>query len=75
MHKTSIKLSIDSQIDRLQRRHAALKAQIAVLADKRFLTGDEQARVLELKKARLAAKDELLGLRQGRSSSARGERA
>jgi uncharacterized protein YdcH (DUF465 family) len=75
MHKTSFKLSTDSQIDRLQRRHSALKHQIATLADKRFLTVDEQEQVHELKKERLAAKDELVGLRQGRSSSARGERA
>ena len=64
MHKTSSRLSTNSQIERLELRHNALKHQIAALVEQRFLTLDERSRVHELKKERLAAKDELAGLRQ-----------
>ena len=64
MEKSSQKSNKHSQIERLQQRHAALKAQIAGLDQRRFLTEDEQAHVHTLKKARLAAKDELNGLRR-----------
>jgi hypothetical protein len=53
-----------SQIDRLERRHSELKAQIAELDRHAFLTQQEQLHVSELKKEKLAAKDALVGLRR-----------
>jgi uncharacterized protein YdcH (DUF465 family) len=52
------------QIDRLERRHSELKAQIAELDRHAFLSQQEQLQVTELKKERLAAKDALVGLKR-----------
>jgi hypothetical protein len=65
MEKIAIR-RIDSrfQIERLERRHHALKEQIAELDGHRYLTVAEQLLVHELKKERLATKDLLVGLRR-----------
>ena len=52
------------QIDRLERKHNELKAQIAELDRHVFLSQQEQLHVTELKKEKLAAKDALAGLRR-----------
>jgi hypothetical protein len=57
------------QIDRLERRHTELKAQIAELDRHVFLSAREQLLVTELKKEKLAAKDALAGLQAHRRSS------
>jgi hypothetical protein len=51
------------QMERLKKRHVALKEQIAELDRQRYLTTSEQLALHELKKQRLATKDLLLDLR------------
>lgn len=63
MQKMSRKLDRQSQVERLEKRHWALKQQIAELDRLRFLTVHEQLMLHDLKKQRLATKDELVGLR------------
>lgn len=63
MQKTSRKLDPQSQMERLEKRHWALKQQIAVLDSQRFLTTAEQLALHDLKKQKLATKDELFGLK------------
>jgi hypothetical protein len=63
MQKTSRKLDPQSQMERLEKRHWALKQQIAELDSQRFLTTAEQLALHDLKKQKLATKDELLGLK------------
>jgi hypothetical protein len=63
MQKVSRKLDPQSQMDRLEKRHVALKTQIAQLDAQRFLSVTEQLFLHELKKERLATKDQLFGLR------------
>jgi len=63
MQKMSRKLDPQSQMERLEKRHWALKQQIAELDRLRFLTVNEQLMLHDLKKQRLATKDELVGLR------------
>jgi hypothetical protein len=58
------KLEGHFQIERLERRHHALKEQIAELDSHRYLTISEQLLVHELKKEKLATKDLLVGLRR-----------
>jgi hypothetical protein len=64
MEKISRKLESGFQIERLERRHLALKEQIAELDSHRYLTMAEQLLVHELKKEKLATKDLLVGLRR-----------
>jgi hypothetical protein len=65
MEKTiSRKFDAQFQIERLERRHHALKEQIAELDGHRYLTISEQLLVHELKKEKLATKDLLVGLRR-----------
>ena len=63
MQKMSRKLDPQSQMERLQKRHVALKEQIAELDRQRYLSVSEQLFLHELKKERLATKDQLFGLR------------
>jgi hypothetical protein len=57
------------QISRLERRHSELKHQIAELDRQVFLSVQEQRRVTELKKERLAAKDALTDLKDRQPTS------
>lgn len=63
MQKMSRKLDWQSQVERLEKRHWALKQQIAELDRLRFLTVTEQLALHDLKKQKLATKDQLTGLR------------
>ena len=63
MQKMSRKLDRQSQMERLEKRHWALKQQIAELDQLRYLTTHEQLMLHGLKKQKLATKDELVGLR------------
>lgn len=63
MQKMSRKLDPQSQMQRLEKRHMALKEQIAELDRQRYLSVTEQLFLHELKKERLATKDQLFGLR------------
>jgi hypothetical protein len=63
MQKMSRKLDPQFQMDRLEKRHTALKEQIAELDRQRYLSVSEQLFLHELKKERLATKDLLFGLR------------
>jgi uncharacterized protein YdcH (DUF465 family) len=65
MQKMSRKLDPQFQVERLHKRHCALKEQIAELDRQRYLTTDEQIVLHELKKQRLATKDLLFGLIDG----------
>jgi uncharacterized protein YdcH (DUF465 family) len=64
MEKVSRKVDMHSQIERLEHKHSTLKHQVAELDRQRFLTADENLHVHALKKAKLATKDELRGLRK-----------
>ncbi|HKP63671.1 MAG TPA: YdcH family protein [Polyangiales bacterium] len=64
MEKITRKLDPHFQIERLEKRHVALKEQIAELDSHRYLTVAEQLLVHELKKEKLATKDLLVGLRR-----------
>ncbi len=52
---------IDShkQLQRLERKHQSLKARVAELDDRAFLTAQEQVERNKLKKQKLATKDAL----------------
>lgn len=63
MQKMSRKLDWQSQMERLEKRHGALKQQIAELDRQRFLTYSEELALHDLKKQKLATKDLLAGLR------------
>jgi hypothetical protein len=65
MQKMSRKLDPQSQMERLEKRHWALDQQIAELDRLRFLTTAEQLALHELKRQKLATKDQLAGLRDG----------
>ena len=56
---------IDShtQLQRLERKHQRLKARVAELDDRAFLTTQEQVERNRLKKQKLATKDALVDLR------------
>lgn len=57
------KLNLQSQINRLQRKHHELKQRIEAIDRQRLhLTADEQLRVNSLKKRKLATKDALSSL-------------
>ena len=55
---------MQSQINRLERRHGQLDVEVAHLERKQFLSDHDQLRVKSLKKEKLAAKDALLGLKR-----------
>jgi len=55
---------VQSQIDRLERRHGQLDVQVAHLQRQHFLSVGEQLRVRSLKKEKLAAKDALADLKR-----------
>jgi hypothetical protein len=59
----SRKLDRQSQMERLEKRHWALKEQVATLDSQRFLTHSEQLALHDLKKQKLATKDLLNDLR------------
>jgi hypothetical protein len=63
MQKVSRKFDQQSQLERLEKRHWALKQQVAELDGQRFLTHSEQLALHDLKKQKLATKDLLSGLR------------
>jgi hypothetical protein len=63
MQKMSRKLDWQSQLERLEQRHWALKQQIVELDRRRFLTVSEQLALHDLKKQKLVTKDLLTGLR------------
>ncbi|MET0385303.1 MAG: YdcH family protein [Polyangiales bacterium] len=63
MQKMSRKNDRRLQMERLQRRHGALDQQIAQLDSQRFLTTSEQIVLHDLKRQKLATKDQLVGLR------------
>jgi hypothetical protein len=63
MQKMSRRLDPQAQLERLERRHIALSQQIAELDHQRYLTTAEQLALHDLKKQKLATKDELFGLR------------
>jgi hypothetical protein len=63
MQKMSRRLDWQSQVERLEKRHWMLKQQIAELDRLRFLTTTEQLTLHDLKRQKLATKDELTGLR------------
>ena len=63
MQKMSRKLDRQSQMERLEKRHWALKQQVATLDGQRFLTYSEQLELHDLKKQKLATKDLLNDLR------------
>jgi hypothetical protein len=50
-------------MERLEKRHWALKEQVATLDSQRFLTHSEQLALHDLKKQKLATKDLLNDLR------------
>jgi hypothetical protein len=64
MEKMSRRLDSQFQMERLERRHVALKEQIAAMDQQRHLTVAEQLSLHELKKEKLATKDLLVGLRR-----------
>jgi hypothetical protein len=63
MQKMSRKLDPQAQLDRLEKRHWALSQQIHELDRQRYLTSAEQLALHELKRQKLATKDQLTGLR------------
>ena len=63
MQKMSRKLDQQSQLERLERRHWTLKEQVAQLDQQRFLTASEQLALHDLKKQKLATKDQLNEMR------------
>lgn len=65
MQRSARTMNTSSRIEHLEQRRRALKQEISALDRQRFLTDDEQSRRHALKKASLAAKDELTGLRRG----------
>ena len=61
------KLSTLGQIERLQKKHFQLKAQVAQLDSRLYLTTTEQVQVTALKKQKLDAKDRIDGLKRSLS--------
>jgi len=72
MQKMSRKLDPQSQIARLEKRHWALEQQISALDSQRFLTAAEEFELNDLKKQKLATKDEIAGLQQRKRSQSHG---
>ena len=63
MQKMSRRVDPQAQMERLEKRHFALSQQIAELDSQRYLTTAEQLALHDLKRQKLATKDELFGLR------------
>lgn len=63
MQKMSRKNDPRMQLERLEKRHGALAEQIAALDNQRYLTTSEQLVLHDLKRQKLAAKDQLVDLR------------
>lgn len=57
---------IDSQknLERLERKHQKLKARVAELDSRAFLTATEQVERMRLKKQKLATKDMMIKVRE-----------
>lgn len=51
------------ELDRLERKHQRLKAKVSEYEARLYLTPDEQLDLNDLKKAKLATKDAIAGLR------------
>ena len=60
----SRKLDTLGQIERLQKKHHALKAQVRQLDSRLSLSAAEQVHVSALKRQKLHAKDQINGLRR-----------
>ena len=58
-------VTADQRLDALVARHRSLHKQVDALERRRYLTPHEQQRVTDLKKLRLAAKDQIAALRRG----------
>lgn len=50
-------------VQQLQARHRALAEEVRQLEKRAYLTPDEQRHITELKKQKLAAKDQLFGIK------------
>ncbi len=50
-------------VEELQARHRALAEEVRQLEKRAYLTPEEQRQITELKKQKLAAKDQLFGLK------------
>ncbi len=59
------RVSAEFQKDRLEQRHARLKAEVEQLEERIHLTTPEEMRLQQLKKEKLRTKDELEVLRTG----------
>ncbi len=57
------RISTDAQLDRLEERHAQLKAQVAKLDKRVHLSTPEEIRLQQLKKEKLRMKDAIESLR------------
>lgn len=55
---------INDQLARWERMHHALAAEVSDLERRAFLTPEEQRRIADLKKQKLAAKDRLFELKR-----------
>lgn len=62
MEKMSRKLDVQVQVTRLEKRHLTLSQQIEELDRQRYLTPSEELVLHDLKRQRLAAKDQLVSL-------------
>ncbi len=59
----------EKMIARLERRHARLEAKVAEFTERPYLTPLEQLQMQQLKKKKLATKDELASLRRRLAAS------
>jgi hypothetical protein len=59
------RISTEIQLDRLEERHAQLKAQVAQLDRRVHLSTPEEIRLQQLKKEKLRTKDAIESLRGG----------
>ena len=64
MGTTAGTLDYTQRIEHLEQEHQALKRQVSELHRRSILTPDEQILVVDLKKKKLAAKDEISGLKR-----------
>jgi uncharacterized protein YdcH (DUF465 family) len=54
----------EARLDKLQRLHRSLDDEVRRLERRAFLTPDEQRQMSELKKQKLAAKDEIFAIKR-----------
>jgi len=54
----------EARLDKLQQLHRSLDDEVRRLERRAFLTPDEQRQVSELKKQKLAAKDEIFAIKR-----------